>query len=1329
MATLFSLNDGNLTDSTVFGQTLSSADFFDGTTNVSVSTSYGLSSIKISSIISDGSSISAVAVNVDYRATNPVGTLSMFLSSPSSSTTETYAISSFTSYDARNNLISFSSQNWQILKLSSPFNTTLNQNILLDFKTSNSNQLSLVASSTKINKALITTTTKDPSNIIDYGTLIKNNITLSAASPFGDGTDSSISFAGNTNSYVSLTSNDDTTLTGDFTIELWANFASIGAASQALMQGTWNGNNQLAIWHHASWPNKITVWSWGGYSSSIPFLISSTSLTTNRWYHIAASRSGNVFRLFIDGNLEATYSNAITINQPFVYIGRYIDGGGNVALPFNGCMSNIRFIKGFALYTESFTKPSAPLTPIPSTSLLYRSAYGTNYERGPDVYLHIGGALKGLTSESRTLTASTAYFNDLYIHNQGKLKFPTDSSKTLYSTGSKGLQITSDGTLEIGTVVNPISSAIQHNIIINNTQIDIHNGGNMNVYGAYKKPYAYLTADSLSATKSFTVVDSVSTSWLSGDSVVFTPNTYQRTSFDVLTLSSFDSGTTFKTTTSAIYNHPSVTSLGNVPTVSNLSRNVSIKGISSSSRATVRAVDAAKVNIVNTQFTNFGIASDNKRGFVVGTNSSGYVSLSGNSFYSDGYAGTTHIATASGRTTLGNLSLKDNVFFKSGGYGVSLSSVSATGLTVTGNTVLSANNSGLYFASVSSSGATMANNTVIGSKSYGTFITNCTIDGDFGGAINYGNANRGLVLSADHIGNLNNLISMYNTNEGIYIDGAMAGLSSTIFSGITSNNNTSTGIQVSGNNVNASSPIVLNMSNVVAKNNDGIGFEMYNISGNISSVYLDNNLNYGMKTSLGGETTIDGLSSFLVAGPSTSTLTKTGTLTLSTASPFGVGTDSSIYFANPNYITVPSNDLNSDSNDFTIECWFRLTASGSYYTIFSFGDYRHDNGLLCRVDTVGDGGIYNNTNNYGSWGAVPKNQWHHLAVCRVSGSLKVYLNGTLRLTTTINSSSTLRDLYIGTSPHTGLGNEGLQGYISNFRIVKRNAVYTKNFTPQSSPLSLIGNTAFLYKAPYGTSYDLIAYRGSSAINLGLIGGSSYYPINIKNSNISSESGLYYGTPLVLDSTNYKQFNVENTTLSSNSDAVTLQASTDKVRGSYMFNKCFVGSSPVLGGDNYQDDVFKTTGVAFMNKNNVEGNNSTHFAAGERSLDSTIYINPASSPSERLTPRSTTIKLRSGSKFVALNSGESVTLIAYVRKSTLVTNGIAYNGNSPRLMLKRNSAMGITQDIVMDQLDTTSESFLKLSAQSPAVTYNGVLEFYVDCDGTQGFINIDNWAAI
>ena len=48
--------------------------------------------------------------------------------------------------------------------------------------------------------------------------------------------------------------------------------------------------------------------------------------------------------------------------------------------------------------------------------------------------------------------------------------------------------------------------------------------------------------------------------------------------------------------------------------------------------------------------------------------------------------------------------------------------------------------------------------------------------------------------------------------------------------------------------------------------------------------------------------------------------------------------------------------------------------------------------------------------------------------------------------------------------------------------------------------------------------------------------------------------------------------------------------------------------------------------------------------------------------------------------------------------------------------------------LMAQLNTAPATFQLLIATTPAVTESGVLEFYVDCDGTVGWINIDNWSA-
>ena len=102
MATFFSLQDGNLSNSSIYGYSLSSAEVMSNTTGVWLSTvdAYG------PTFTGDGSSISAVAVHLSARSADPNNSiLTLKLSSASSVRTETYPVSSFTSYNGSYNLL------------------------------------------------------------------------------------------------------------------------------------------------------------------------------------------------------------------------------------------------------------------------------------------------------------------------------------------------------------------------------------------------------------------------------------------------------------------------------------------------------------------------------------------------------------------------------------------------------------------------------------------------------------------------------------------------------------------------------------------------------------------------------------------------------------------------------------------------------------------------------------------------------------------------------------------------------------------------------------------------------------------------------------------------------------------------------------------------------------------------------------------------------------------------------------------------------------------------------------------------------------------------
>jgi hypothetical protein len=84
-------------------------------------------------------------------------------------------------------------------------------------------------------------------------------------------------------------------------------------------------------------------------------------------------------------------------------------------------------------------------------------------------------------------------------------------------------------------------------------------------------------------------------------------------------------------------------------------------------------------------------------------------------------------------------------------------------------------------------------------------------------------------------------------------------------------------------------------------------------------------------------------------------------------------------------------------------------------------------------------------------------QWNHLAHVRSGSTTTQYLNGVSNGTSASDAGSTNSGLWIGARSTPAFY---LNGYISNFRIVKGTAVYTGNFTPPTlAPLTTAGSTS------------------------------------------------------------------------------------------------------------------------------------------------------------------------------------------------------------------------------------------------------------------------------
>ena len=482
--------------------------------------------------------------------------------------------------------------------------------------------------------------------------------------------------------------------------------------------------------------------------------------------------------------------------------------------------------------------------------------------------IHIGNSLVGSSSEIRSVTASTGMYNNLYIHKGGTLSFPLSTSITLTLKGSAGIQITPEGTFNVGTSSSPLLSTTSHIICLSGNQIDVHNGANLMIYsypkivgtnfktGSYGRYYQDTTA--------IRTVDNVS-SWAIGDTLyqIQWNNIYAYSIYAGLSSQQdpyaprgqWQNGSVYFSLESANYYY-------NIRSVFNTTRNVLISGFSNSNKASIRVIDSGNATINYTSFKNFGIPIINKTGLGVGVNYNGSVLLSGCVF--EGNNNNTFF-TLTGKSLI-NTTVSDNIFFNRAG--LVLSGLSANNFTFSNNFILSSVQPvGLSLMYLSGNNYSMTNNTVYGSLSHGVFILNNSLTGTIGG-IGYinttGNNSRGMTVSGINTATIVGG-GMYSNRDGIYVDASLSDLGSVTFKNLSALNNSSVGFRVSGTSSrilspNFLDPTVLNINGLNSSDNEDAGFEAYNITGNLSSLILNKNYVYGIETSIGdGNTIFDNL--------------------------------------------------------------------------------------------------------------------------------------------------------------------------------------------------------------------------------------------------------------------------------------------------------------------------------------------------------------------------------------------------------------------------------------------------------------------------------------
>jgi hypothetical protein len=216
-------------------------------------------------------------------------------------------------------------------------------------------------------------------------------------------------------------------------------------------------------------------------------------------------------------------------------------------------------------------------------------------------------------------------------------------------------------------------------------------------------------------------------------------------------------------------------------------------------------------------------------------------------------------------------------------------------------------------------------------------------------------------------------------------------------------------------------------------------------------------------------TTIPSTSAFTDIGPNNFSVTSSGTVTSTTQTPIKPNGYYNYYFnnANPDFIMASPSASYQLTGDFTIECWiYGIGTGAAQFGIVTLTNATSSgsNGLTIFLDTSSRLGFFVNgtsTLTYSATNTILANTWYHIALVRSGSTNTMYVNGL-----SVSTSATTPTW--PATPSIGIGrfyndNTTLtwNGYITNLRIVKGTAVYTANFTPQTSSLRSIPNTLLL----------------------------------------------------------------------------------------------------------------------------------------------------------------------------------------------------------------------------------------------------------------------------
>ena len=869
--------------------------------------------------------------------------------------------------------------------------------------------------------------------------------------------------------------------TGDFTIETWVYVSSLASAfiiMDTCPGGVVSPTNRIYL--DIATDGSVRYITYQG--ATVLITSGAGGAKVAQWTHVALVKSSSQTKLYVNGTqVGSTYADTLNypaqLNRPMLSANGY-DG---VSYSSTGYLSNLRIVKGTAVYTANFTPPTTPLTAVTNTSLLTcqsnrfvdLSTNAYTMTKTGDVAVT---AFSPFAPNATYADYGSAYFDGtgdwLQVANSPSISNLNGSNFTVecwaYATS------TASNTCLMACTSNPTATGFAIFILSGNLTVYANTGG--------------------------TVIGSVAFPINAWNHVAFVRNSTSCT----LYLNGISIASATVDLTNPANTQPLV--IGGITTTTGWNSNLYLTGYIADARI-VKGTAVYTANftppttpltaVTNTQLLTCQTAQPSSNSqFIDNSTLTGVVSRFGNTtqgtFSPYGANWSTYFpATASylsGSNANFNISATTSVWTLEGWFyptqltGVNFFSIGSGGTYVNSLTLAHSSSSDLKFRVYQSNGS--------------------------GQPVNLGTTNTYPLNNWYHV-------AVTRTSAGvitIYVNGVADGTvtynagtlatgTTFVINGVYDNN----GLGNSGGTFYGSNIRFVSGSTVYTANFTPSTAPLTPVSGTVllacqGPSYLDNGP-YRLAITRAGSTSTQKFSPFL-------TITQTPQ------------TYSAYFGSSGDYLSVNYASNSNIAGDFTWETWAYDFGTNPYASLLGWRNaatgwsgfvIQRNNGANNLTASINVSGITITQ----TCGTYLKNQWNHIALVRSGTTVTLYVNGTSAGTATLSGAfNPGTQYYIGTDPYNDVTNVRFVGYISNQRFVNGTAVYTANFTPPTAPLTAVTNTGLL-----ACQSSTLVDNSSNAFAITVSAGAkplTYNPFGVTVSSAQAYTASTFGGSMYFD---------------------------------------------------------------------------------------------------------------------------------------------------------------------------------------------------------------------